>query len=343
MKYLKTTFCLLVTLGQPLLGLSHGLDHKKTALMIIDVQNCFMEASGTSSGQDGSLAVAGTAGIVPIINGIRTEKSCLFDVVVRSQDYHTVNHISFAPTHGLEPFAHLSGKGELPVTCIDPDSGSQQDASCCPTYHISPYDCNTTLCPDTENSPVEALVEIMESPACTICKETPEECFETTQAMWTNHCLQEGDSTFARELITEDSDIVLQKGLYQYVDSYSAFMDNTRRLKTPLDNIMQENNVGTIYIMGIATDYCVYYSVLDALTLGYEVYLVVDASRGIAGETTDAALADMEAKGAMLINSTDVFATECPKVEEKSTSGAVFTKIARAALLPLTILITNLL
>jgi nicotinamidase-related amidase len=105
---------------------------------------------------------------------------------------------------------------------------------------------------------------------------------------------------------------------------------------------MQENKVGTIYIMGIATDYCVYYSVLDALTLGYEVYLVVDASRGIAPETADAALADMEAKGAMVINSTDVFATECPKEEEESTSGAVFFEIARAPLLPLTILITNL-
>jgi nicotinamidase-related amidase len=335
---MKTIFCLLIALGQPLLSLSDGHD-KKTALMIIDVQDCFMEASGTSSGQDGSLAVADTAEIVPIINDIRTEKSCLFDVVVRSQDYHTVNHISFGPTHGLEPFAHLAGLGELPMTCIDPDSGSTQDASCCPTYYIAPYDCTTALCPDAENSPVEALAEIMESPACTVCKETPEECFETEQAMWTNHCLQEGDSTFARELMTEDSDIVLQKGLYQYVDSYSAFMDNTKKLKTPLDNIMQENNVGTIYIMGIATDYCVYHSVLDALTLGYHVYLVVDASRGIAQETADAALADMEAKGAMIINSADVFATECPK-EEESTSGAAFTAIARAVFLPLAILIT---
>lgn len=94
--------------------------------------------------------------------------------------------------------------------------------------------------------------------------------------------------------------------------------------------------------MGIATDYCVYHSVLDALTLGYEVYLVVDASRGIAQETADAALADMEAKGAMIINSTDVFAMECPNVEEKSTSGAVFAAISRAALLPLVLLIAVL-
>jgi nicotinamidase-related amidase len=337
MNSLKTTFCFIVALGQPLLSLGDGHD-KKTALMIIDVQDCFMEASGTSSGQAGSLAVAATAEIVPIINDIRAEKSCLFDVVVRSQDYHTVNHISFGPTHGLEPFAHLSGKGELPVTCIDPASGSTQDASCCPTFYIAPYDCDTKLCPAV-NSPVAVLAEIMDSPACTVCKETPEECFETTQAMWTNHCLQEGDSSFARDLVTEDSDIVLQKGLYQYVDSYSAFMDNTRRLKTPLDDIMQENNVGTIYIMGIATDYCVYYSALDALTLGYEVFLVLDASRGIAQETADAAIADMEAKGATIINSTDVFATECPI----KTSGAVFTTVARAALVPLAMLVTFLL
>jgi nicotinamidase-related amidase len=341
MNPLKTIFSLLVALGQPFTSLSDS-HNKKTALMIIDVQDCFMEASGTTSGEDGSLAVSDTAEIVPIINDIRTEKSCLFDVVVRSQDYHTVNHISFGPTHGLEPFAHLAGLGELPMTCIDPDSGSTQDASCCPTYYIAPYDCTTALCPDSENSPVEALAEIMESPACTVCKETPEECFETEQAMWTNHCLQEGDSTFARELMTEDSDIVLQKGLYQYVDSYSAFMDNTKKLMTPLDNIMQENNVGTIYIMGIATDYCVYHSTLDALTLGYEVYLVIDASRGIAPETVDAALADMEAKGATIINSTDVFEKECPKVTEKSTSGAVFTAIARTALVPLAILISAL-
>jgi nicotinamidase-related amidase len=116
-------------------------------------------------------------------------------------------------------------------------------------------------------------------------------------------------------VLQKGSDIVLQKGLYQCVDSYSAFMDSTKKLKTPLDNIMLENNVGTIYIMGIATDYCVYHSTLDALTLGYADYLVVDASRGIAQETADAALADMEAKGATIINS-----TECPKATEESTS-----------------------
>ena len=88
-------------------------------------------------------------------------------------------------------------------------------------------------------------------------------------------------------------------------------MDNTKKLKTPLDNIMQENNVGTIYIMGIATDYCVYYSALDALTLGYEVFLVVDASRGISQETVDAAFADVVATGATVFTLAESFSTMC--------------------------------
>ena len=284
-------------------------DDGKTALLIIDVQDCFMEAAGTNSGEDGTLPVADTAAIIPLINSIRQDKDCLFDVVVRSQDYHPPSHISFGPTHGLEPFAHLAGKGELPLTCVNPSSGSTSDASCCPTYHISPYDCESMLCPNTS---AVALADIMESPACSVCKNSPEECFETTQAMWTNHCLEDWDSIFPPGLVTEPTDIVVQKGGKKYVDSYSAFMDNTKKLKTPLDDILKENSVKTIYVVGIATDYCVYYSTIDALSLGYEVYLVLDATRGIAQATVDAAVADMRANNATIINTADVLATECP-------------------------------
>lgn len=316
MRLLCVTFFYLVLA----VGLAHE-DNKgyKTALLVVDVQDCFMEASGTASGQAGSLAVADTAAIIPLINNMRTEKNCLFDVVVRSQDFHPVNHISFGPTHGLQPFAHLSGKGGLPLVCINPSSGFTADASCCPKYHITPYDCDVTLCPDVAASDAaSSLEEILSSPACSVCRDTPDECFETDQAMWTNHCLQEGDSNFPPSLITEETDIVVQKGGNQYVDSYSAFMDNTRKLKTQLDDILVENEVGTIYVVGIATDYCVYFSTIDAIGLGYHVKLVLDATRGIANETVNAALADMEDKGAKILNYSDVMAMECPTKEEES-------------------------
>ena len=281
-------------------------------MLIIDTQDCFIEQGATTSGDAGSLAVADTAAILPLINQIRAEKGCLFDVVVRSQDYHPAGHISFGPTHGLEPFAHLAGLGELPLTCVNPSSGMSADASCCPTFHLQPYNCTQRLCPSVDTASADLTAQVMASPACTICQDTPEECFETTQAMWTNHCLQSGDSGFPPTLVNQDSDIVVQKGGNAYVDSYSAFADNTKRLQTKLDGILKENDVDTIYILGIATDYCVYYSTIDGLGLGYEMNLVLDATRGIAPDTVELALADMLASGAKVVNSTELLAMACP-------------------------------
>merc|ERR1711933_31396 len=68
----------------------------------------------------------------------------------------------------------------------------------------------------------------------------------------------------------------------------------------------------TLFVVGIATDYCVYYSVLDAIQLGYKVKVVLDGTRGIANATVDAAVDDMIEKGAEIITSDDVFAMECP-------------------------------
>jgi nicotinamidase-related amidase len=301
----------------------------KTALLVIDVQDCFMEAAGSTSGQDGSLSVGATAEIIPLINEMRTDKSCLFDLVIRSQDFHPESHISFGPTHGLAPFAHLGGLGELPLTCVTPASGRTEDGSCCPTFHIEPYNCTERLCPDPSVSPARVLQDVLSSPACTLCKNSPEECFETTQAMWTNHCLEEGDSTFPLTLYTEESDIIVQKGGNKYVDSYSAFMDNTKKLKTPLDDLLTENEITDIYVVGIATDYCVYYSVIDAIGLGYSVNLVLDATRGIAGGTVEAAVADMVGQGATMVNSTEVLAMECPVLDD--TSDAVWSMSGAAA------------
>lgn len=323
--------------GFLLFALTAHTVQSKTALLVIDVQDCFMEAAGSTSGQDGSLAVGSTAEIIPLINDMRTEKACLFDVVVRSQDYHTESHISFGPTHGLDPFSHLAGKGELPLTCVTPSSGRTEDASCCPTYHITEYNCEERLCPSIATSSQRALQDVLSSPACTICKDSPEECFETTQAMWTNHCLEEGDSTFPPTLVTQDSDIIVQKGGNMHVDSYSAFMDNTKKLKTPLDDVLAENGVTTIYVVGIATDYCVYFSTIDALALGYDVKLVLDATRGIDTDTVEAAVADMLVQGAEIVNAVDVMAMECPAPEVASdawtlSAGVVATLVGSAGM-----------
>ena len=314
--------------------LSVATAKKKRALLVIDVQDCFMEAAGTASGKEGSLAVAATAELIPIINQIREEKSCLFDLVIRSQDFHPPNHISFGPTHGLAPFAHLQGLGELPITCVHPFSGAAEDASCCPSYYIDPYDCTQQLCPNrtavTDDAGISSLNFALKSAACSVCKDTPQECFNTTQAMWTNHCLQTGDSSFAPKLMTQDTDVIVQKGGNPYVDSYSAFMDNTRKLKTKLDGIFREEGIEEFFLVGIATDYCVYFSAVDGIELGYTVHVVLDATRGIAEDTIEAAKVDMTRLGVNIINTTDLLAMECPA--PTSAVGGAFSSSLAAGL-----------
>ena len=284
-----------------------------TALLVIDVQECFMDITGT--GDPGSLAVSNTSAIIPIINKIRKEAGCVFDMVVRSQDLHPDHHISFASTFGLEPFAHLTKKGGLPLTCHSADSGLTEDSACCPTYYVNRdlVDCEIQLCPSPETTLDDAMMSVINSTACDQCRESPGECFETTQAMWTDHCLRSGDSGFPVDLYTKPTDVVVEKGGNVHVDSYSAFMDNTKKLKTSLDDTLMDLSVGTIYMVGIATDYCVYFSALDALSLGYEVYIVTDAMRGISESGVAAALADMEEKGATLITSDEMFSKGCPR------------------------------
>ena len=73
-----------------------------------------------------------------------------------------------------------------------------------------------------------------------------------TQAMWPDHCLQDGDSELAPALITEDSDMVVPKVNNEFADDYSAFMDNTKTVHTELDKVLRDDEITTLYIVGIA-------------------------------------------------------------------------------------------
>mmetsp|Transcript_47786 Transcript_47786/g.133226 ORF Transcript_47786/g.133226 Transcript_47786/m.133226 type:complete len:340 (+) Transcript_47786:96-1115(+) len=290
----------------------------KSALLVVDVQDCFLMKECTSGGNDGSLSVP-ACGIISKINSLRKNKSCLFDEVIFTQDYHPANHISFASSHGLAPFSHLNGKGELQLTCLKPTSGNTKDASCCPTTHINAaaVDCNTQLCPPdgfdyaTNNSDL-----ITGNEACSTCKSSPERCYQTGQAMWTDHCLKTGDSGFPPTLDKRAGDLVVQKGMNQYVDAYSAFMDNTQNLKTELDSKLQANGIDKLYVAGIATDVCVRESVRDALsnlTSSYSVTVITDATQAVLGDANNfaAALDFMKQAGATLHTTEEVLALDC--------------------------------
>ena len=125
------------------------------------------------------------------------------------------------------------------------------------------------------------------------------------QVWWPKHCVENSlGSEFHGELNSGKINKVIYKGMDKETDSYSAFFDNGKKNKTELDSFLKENGIEVLYIMGLATDYCVKYTVLDALSLGYKVYLVKEGCRGvnISPEDSENAIKEMEKSGALLFD-----------------------------------------
>jgi nicotinamidase/pyrazinamidase len=133
------------------------------------------------------------------------------------------------------------------------------------------------------------------------------------QVMWPDHCVQgTHDAKFHPGLDISKVAYVQQKGQDPEVDSYSAFRDNAADKKTGLDAWMTEHNVGQIDVCGLATDYCVKFSALDAKDMlpGARVRFIEDASRGISSEGVAAAIAEMKAAGIEIVSSGHVVGAE---------------------------------
>jgi nicotinamidase/pyrazinamidase len=131
------------------------------------------------------------------------------------------------------------------------------------------------------------------------------------QVMWPDHCVQGSvDAQFHPDLNTESFDYVQQKGENPAVDSYSAFRDNDQAAVTGLADYLTRQGVTTLDVCGLATDYCVSFSVQDALEMlpGTKVRFIEDASRGIDPEGIKAAIATMRTKGADIVTSKDILA-----------------------------------
>lgn len=129
------------------------------------------------------------------------------------------------------------------------------------------------------------------------------------QVLWPIHCVQESfGAEFVQSLNTTGIHKVFVKGTDPEIDSYSGFFDNGHRKATGLGDYLKEMGVTEVWVMGIATDYCVKFTVLDALELGFKVNLIEDACRGVnlqAGDVTQA-VTDMQSKGANIVHSEDI-------------------------------------
>jgi nicotinamidase/pyrazinamidase len=126
------------------------------------------------------------------------------------------------------------------------------------------------------------------------------------QVLWPEHCVQGSEgAAFHKDLDTVRASIIVRKGARARLDSYSCFFENDRRTPTGLDGWLRSVGASTIYVAGLATDFCVLYTVLDALRLGFEVRVVEDAVRGVDIPPGGAARAasTMRREGALFVRS----------------------------------------
>lgn len=126
-----------------------------------------------------------------------------------------------------------------------------------------------------------------------------------TQVLWPDHCMQGtygGD--FHPELKTEPIQLIIRKGFRKNIDSYSAFYENDQKTVTGLKGYLKNRGIDTLYICGLATDFCVKWSALDGIKEGFKVTVIEDASRGIdLNGSLDKAWEEMQAAGVKRIQS----------------------------------------
>ena len=201
-----------------------------SALLVIDVQNCFLPG--------GSLAVKDGDQVVPVIN--RLAKG--FANVVMTQDWHTAGHISFASSHA----------GKKPFETVDLAYGKQ--------------------------------------------------------VLWPDHCVQGTDgASLSKDLSIPQAELIIRKGYHKDVDSYSAFTEADGKTTTGLAAWLKARKLQRLFIAGLATDFCVAWTALDARKAGFDAYVVEDACRGIDTRGSLAkAWADMDKAGVKRIKSSDI-------------------------------------
>lgn len=207
------------------------MNQKSSALIIVDVQNDFLPG--------GSLAVKEGDQIIPVINKLQEK----FDRVIVTQDFHPVDHKSFASNH-----------------------------------------------------PEKAVGELIELDGL-------------EQMLWPDHCIQGSEGTeFHKDLSKEKWTKVFQKGMNPEVDSYSGFFDNAKRGDTGLNEYLKDQGIDTLYITGLAQDFCVKFTALDAVSLGFKTFLISDATRAVNVSTQDGenALEQMKEAGVKIIESKEL-------------------------------------
>jgi nicotinamidase/pyrazinamidase len=122
------------------------------------------------------------------------------------------------------------------------------------------------------------------------------------QVLWPDHCIQgTNGASFHADLQTDRADLIIRKGYNPAIDSYSAFFENDKTTATGLEGYMRTRGINTLTLVGLATDFCVNYSAVDAAKLGFKVTVDLTLCRAIDFEgSLDAAKSEMKDAGVIL-------------------------------------------
>lgn len=127
------------------------------------------------------------------------------------------------------------------------------------------------------------------------------------QVLWPDHCLQdEHGAELASELHKSPIEAIFRKGMNPEIDSYSGFYDNGHLKSTGLADYLKGRSITDVYVTGLAGDYCVYFSALDALDAKFNTYLVDDATRAINDQGYEKAKKHLANNGAKIILSSQL-------------------------------------
>ncbi len=129
------------------------------------------------------------------------------------------------------------------------------------------------------------------------------------QILWPDHCIQNSaGAKFSKELKVSQIDKIFQKGTDILIDSYSGFFDNGKKKDTGLNEYLKANNVDVVFIVGLATDYCVKFTALDAAQLGYRTFVIQDATRAVNLREGDfeKSLKEMKSEGIGIFKSDEI-------------------------------------
>lgn len=132
------------------------------------------------------------------------------------------------------------------------------------------------------------------------------------QVLWPDHCVQgtEG-AAFHPDLHTTATELIIRKGFRKEIDSYSAFFENDQATPTGLTGYLRERGIDTLYVVGLAADFCVKWSALDGRKQGFDVHVVRDATRGIDQDgSLERAWKEMDEAGVRFVTADEVLRTE---------------------------------